>query len=214
MDIEIGIKLIAIILAAIGIFWRYIYQVKGWKKSQYREEYEFSKKFLKEVKDIKLHPYSKEKGYHAIAGTEAVKGEEIEYILSLEKPVRCLKDYILSKQLMKELNIEGNLKIEFKKKYAGKWSRIWRKGIYITAYFLSAVFIFSPFILHSDSKANFSEMISQLVFTVPFGSLYAWIALYSLSKIIRGENLVKNQKSHTKRVISGTKTGTPTIPVS
>ena len=97
MESEIIIK---IILAIVGIMGaaKIIYELILGSKSKLREEYRFSKEFLNDLSQNKnLHPFVIEKGYQAIAGTSTVNGEEISYLLSLEKPVECINDYVLAK---------------------------------------------------------------------------------------------------------------------
>jgi hypothetical protein len=106
-------------LAIVGIITagKVFFDILIGKKSNLREEYEFAKGFLDDTVKKSLHPFTLSKGYQAIAGTNAVKSSEIEYILSLKDPVQCLSDFILSKQLFERLETEGDFKLVFQKKY-------------------------------------------------------------------------------------------------
>ncbi|NOQ79577.1 MAG: hypothetical protein GQ546_09275 [Gammaproteobacteria bacterium] len=200
MDIATSAKLIGAFVAIFSI-WRVIYEIRIGRKKHLREEYEFAKKFLNEVHEDNIHPYPLEKGYQAIAGTSTVKAYEIEYILSLKDPVQCLKDYVLSKQLMEKIETKGDLKLTFKSKYINSWSRNWRKSIYFLWYMFFAFIALGPFLLQSHLNTSLSVMAIQLIFTIPFGGFYAWSAANAFLKIKRGEHLVENQKKHTQRVI-------------
>ncbi|BFM05680.1 hypothetical protein [Halioxenophilus aromaticivorans] len=202
MEIETVLKVIVSGVALFGI-WKFFYQIKSWKKSYFRDEYKFSKEFLGDIdnKEINLHPYSVEKGYQAIAGTDTVKAQEVEYILSLEDPLQCLDDYILSRQLMEKIDTKGDLKVRFKKRYSFKLYRTWLKAMYTFFYIFFAFLAISPFLAQDYFGIPVFKMFTYLVFTLPFGGIYAWAALNAFSKIRRGEHLVCNQSQHTQRVI-------------
>lgn len=200
MDVLTIVKVIGALGAVIAL-WYKIYEFRFNKKSRLREEYKFSKNFLSDINECKLHPYAIEIGYQAIAGTEIVKPNEIEYILSLENPAQCLKDYILSRQLMEKLETKGNLSLKFKKKYIKNWSRKWRKGMYFSLYMVFAFIALSPVIVSKYINIEFSKTFALLVISLPFGGIYAWAALNAHSKIKRGEHLMTNQKQHTQRVV-------------
>lgn len=201
MDVTTVVKIISAFLAIIGV-WRTLYDLKTGRMTYLRAEYDFSKKFLSDInnKDLEIHPYSLEKGYQAIAGNKAVKSDEVKYILSLENPVQCLKDYIFSKQLMEKIEKTGNLKLAFRKKYKKAWSSNWRKVMYFILYVVFSFIALSPFLLQSNFNISFSNMLIQLLFSIPFGGLYAWSAINAYWKIKRGEFLVENQEEHTKRI--------------
>jgi hypothetical protein len=202
MEVETWLKIIGTGVASFTI-WKFFYQINSWKKSYLRGEYKFSKEFLRDIESQKtnLHPYSIEKGYQAIAGTDTVESKEIEYILSLKNPLQCLNDYILSKQLMEKVDTTGDLKVEFKRRYSFKAYRLWLKAMFASFYFLFAFFSLSPFLAQEHLSTTTPQMFTQLAFTLPFGAIYAWGALNAWSKIRRGEHLVCNQKQHAQRVI-------------
>ena len=200
MDVTTTAKTVGVFVAIFGI-WKVLYEIKTGRKTHLRAEYDFAKKFLSDVSEGTMHPYPMEKGYQAIAGTNIVKADEIAYILTLEDPVQCLKDYVLSKQLMEKIETKGDLKLKFKMKYSGSWARNWRKTMYLSLYFILAFSALSPFVIQNTLKTNLSDMAIQLLFSIPFGGLYAWGSLNAYSKIKRGESLIDNQKGHTQRVI-------------
>jgi hypothetical protein len=200
MDVLTIVKIIGTIGAIITL-WYKIYEFRFYKKSRLRDEYKFSKSFLSDINECELHPYSLEIGYQAIVGTEAVKPNEIEYILSLENPVQCLRDYILSKQLLEKLETKGDLSLRFKKKYVKSRARNWRKVMYFFLYMIFAFIALSPFIVSTYINLEFSKIFAMFIISLPFGGLYAWIALNAHSKIIRAEHLVANQTQHTQRVV-------------
>lgn len=202
MDVETILKIIGTLLGSFTI-WKFLYEIKSWKKSHYRDEYTFSREFLNDVESthVKLHPYSLEKGCQAIAGTEKVNADEVQYILSLKDPLQCLEDYILSQKLMEKIDTEGDLKVKFRKRYSYRFYRRLLKFQYTLFYFILSFLSLSPFIAQGRLGTSYSEMFIQLAFTLPFFGLYAWGSLNALRRITRGEHLVLNQTQHTKRVI-------------
>lgn len=200
MDVLTITKIVGGLAAALGI-WKFIYEVRINKKSQLRDEYKFSKEFFETVKNNELHPFSLEKGYQAIAGSKVLKANEVEYILSLENPVQCLKDYVCSRSMMNKLETEGNLRLSFKDKYKKSWSRTWRKWFYLLLYLVSATIAMSPLLFSKYLVNEDASILEQLLITFPFGVCYAWISVSAYKKIQCGEALINNQKSHKKRVI-------------
>ncbi len=197
---ELVTKLILAIPAIIGA-GKIIYDITIGKKSHLREEYKFAKEFLSDVENGGLHPFALEKGYYSLAGTTCLSPEVIAYILSLKKPSQCLKDYVLSYQLMEELQPEGNLKLNFKKKYKASWYRNCLKFFYSAGYFLFAFIAVSPLIVSQYLGISVPNSFVLLAFTLPLSGTLAWTSLTAFVKIARGEELVLNQEKHTSTII-------------
>ncbi len=191
-------------LAIVGIITagKVFFDILIGKKSNLREEYEFAKRFLDEKDKKSLHPFTLNKGYQAIAGTDTVKSYEIEYILSLKDPVQCLSDFILSRQLFERLDTEGDFKLVFQKKYEKPFSRWWRKVWYLMLYVTLSFAALSPVLLSKSLDVEATNFLLQLLFTLPVFGLYAWIALQAYAKLARGDFLFKNQRQHTSNIIS------------
>ena len=200
MESEIIIRVILALAGIIGA-GKIIYEIISGGKSKLREEYKFAKEFLGDLsQDKELHPFVIEKGYQAIAGTTTVSSKEISYLLSLEKPVESIKDYVLSKKYLEHLNTNGNLQITFTKKYRSKWSRTWRKTFYLLMYFFGALIALSPFLLAKHFDLSIKQLLITSVFTIPIFSVLAFDSLRSFIKIFKSEDLVQNQSSHTKHI--------------
>ena len=182
MDAEIIIRSVLTIPAIIGVA-KLIHDITIGKGTRLRDEYKFAKEFLTDAKRSDIHPYALEKGYQAIAGSHIVKAEEIEYILSLKDPAQCLRDYVLSKQLMEHIKTKGDLQLQFKPKYLSAWSRFWRKSFYLLGYFIFAFLALSPFIIQAFFKTSYSNMGVQLLLSIPVAGLYAWGAINNFIKI-------------------------------
>jgi len=192
-----------VVLGGVGIVTagKVFFDIFIGKKTNLREEYKFAKEFLDDTSKEKLHPYTLSKGYQAIAGTVTVKATEIEYILSLKDPIQCLHDFILSKQLFERLEVKGDFKLVFKKKFKSNYSRRWRKIFYLVSYFTLAFLAFSPMILSKYFEASAVDSLLQMLFTLPFLGLYAWLSLKAYAKIARGEHVFNNQEKHTSGIL-------------
>lgn len=200
MDYEFVLKLF-VAAASIAGAAKIFYEIISGRRSKLREEYKFSKEFLNDIKNNEIHQYSIEKGYHALAGTDSIKAQEVEYILTLENADRCLKDYVLSKKYLDQLVTNGNLQIAFSKKYVKSWPRIWRKFLYGSLYFAFAMAAVSPLLLMQVLNLNVKHVVALFLFSFPISGYLAVDFLREGVKIYRGEMLVKNQKKHTRRII-------------
>ncbi|MCI0919425.1 hypothetical protein JNA64_19890 [Pseudomonas stutzeri] len=201
MEIETIFKLVT---AALGIFGvaKIIYEFSTGSKNKLREEYRFAKEFLRDIaQEPKLHPLAIEKGYYAIAGTTSIKSKEIEYVLSLENPDTCLKDYTLSRQYLEHISQNGNFKIEFSQKYKSNFSRNWRKTVHVLVYFFGSFIALSPLLLFKPLGLNINQFMGLAIITMPVFGFFAFDSLKSFIKIKRGEKLVSSQSKHTKLII-------------
>ncbi|KZW99706.1 hypothetical protein JL49_15740 [Pseudoalteromonas luteoviolacea] len=191
-------------VVAIGVIFtisRVIFDFHFGKKANLREEYRFAKEFLDETDKSDLHPFTIGKGYQAIAGTTAVKAQEIEYLLSLENPIQSLRDFVFSKQLFERAEGNGEFELKFKKKYMSKLSRLLWMWFYRGVYFVLSFAALSPLLLAKPFGISSGDMIIQLIFTLPFFGLYAGVSLNAYGKFSRAEHLYNNQRRHTSQVV-------------
>lgn len=197
MSFELAVKLITALVGILGV-GKIIYEYTSGLQSKLREEYKFAKEFLGQEKLEELHPFAREKGYQAIAGSSIFTQKEIEYILSLSNPAQRLKDYKKAKLLFEKMETEGKFKLTYRKKYNSAWMLKWRKGFYIFSYSTLAFLAVSPMIFTNW----FGEQgILFLIITLPSFGFYAYISLNEFSKIISAERLVKNQTFHTSNIL-------------
>jgi hypothetical protein len=182
------------------------YEIIIGKRTRMREEYKFAKEFFFEIEvNKKFHPFAKEKGYQAIAGDNEISSNEIEYLLSIQKPELALRDYVLGRRYLQHLPHKGNREIVFKKGYQNVWIRRFLKtfycGLYAILVFLAfAPLLFSKFLFKDPAKVSVSAII--MCFLV-FGPC-AWFALKALTRIVRAEKLVKRQEKHTPTILQVT----------
>ncbi|MEZ8767905.1 hypothetical protein AB6D79_07590 [Vibrio alginolyticus] len=193
MDLLILVKIFPIIVGIFGI-WKFIYELISGSKYKLREEYKFAKEFLDDSNIDKLHPFTREKGYQAIAGSSQVTQKEIEFILSLSNPVQRLKDFKNSRQLFENRENNGAFKLVYKKRYQFNTYRNIIKGWYLLCYGTLAFMAASPYV--------FPEWFGQqgmlaLIITVPSFGFYSVISLISYGKLKAAERLIEHVKYHT-----------------
>jgi hypothetical protein len=200
MDISTIIKSIAAIATLVGAGKAYYDLIAG-KSVRLRDDYRFSREFLNDIQKGDLHPYSIEKGYQALANSTVVSTSEIEYILTLENPVKCLRDYVLAHHYLEKISVDGNHKISFKQKYVSKWPRLWRKILHIVLYGAFAFLAFTPLIFGKMLDLQLSQIVIAQCIAFPCFGMYAWFSLKSFARIFRGENIVFNQSKQTHKII-------------
>uniref|UniRef100_C6E142 Uncharacterized protein n=1 Tax=Geobacter sp. (strain M21) TaxID=443144 RepID=C6E142_GEOSM len=205
MGIDIIIKIFTLLAGAIGIA-KIFYEIVIGRRTRMREEYKFAKEFFSELETTKrIHPFTKEKGYQAIAGDNEISSCEIEYLLSLQQPDLALRDYVLGRQYLQHLPQVGNREITFKKKFQNVWFRRILKTIYCVLYailvFLTfAPLLFSKYLFKDSTKISATAIIMCFFVFAP----YAWFALKAVTRIVRAEKLVKRQEKHTPTILQVT----------
>ncbi|MUL04415.1 hypothetical protein GNP89_19875 [Aliivibrio fischeri] len=200
MDISIAFKAITALVALLGLRKLYFDVLIG-KSSRLRDDYRFSKEFFNDISEGNLHPYSIEKGYQALANTTEVSTNEIKYILTLDRPIECLNDYVLAHSYLEEVSAHEGNRISFKKKYADKSVRSRRKALYISLYAIFVYLAFAPLILGKVNGFSLEQVIIAQCISFPCFGAYAWLFLKSGARIYRGEKLVKNQSKYTSKII-------------
>lgn len=103
---ETMLRLIPILIGLAGAA-KVVYEMVGAPRGRQREEYRFAMEFLRAIKeDPLMHPFLRETGYQAVAGTRVLSADEVEYLLSLQRPDRAIReknkvsDYNLTDQIV------------------------------------------------------------------------------------------------------------------
>ncbi|MBU4526567.1 MAG: hypothetical protein KUA37_01950 [Desulfomicrobium sp.] len=202
MELEIIFKIITTILGILGV-GKIFYEITNSSKARLRDEYRFSKDFLNDIaQDKKLHPFSIEKGYQAIAGTSEISKKEVSYLLSLENPCRCVSDYVFARDYLEHIETDEKSQIIFANNYKNKFYRIFLISFNIAKYFICAFLALSPFLFPNFFGSSLYHSTTYFIITLPFFGYFAFTSVQSFSKLIRSEKLVKNQNKHTKLIIS------------
>lgn len=201
MDISDWVKIPALVSAFV-VFSKFLYDIASGKRTKLREEYRFAKELLSDINSGKLHPYAKEKGYQALVGTKNISTEEVEYILTLREPVQCLNDYVLAREYLEKIESRGNTQLRFKKSYQSKGKRTSLIAWYLVWYAIFAILIISP--VYANYWHNFTpkNLLILVITTFVTFSFPAWRSLKRAAMLVRGQKLVKNQKSHSPALVT------------
>jgi hypothetical protein len=201
LEFDIVIKIATFVLGAAGAA-KLFYDISIGRRSRLREEYKFAKDFLEDLKaNLNMHPFVRDKGYQAIAGDDHLETEEIEYLLSLQRPDRALRDYVLGRPYLKHLPHVGNLQITFREKYSAPWARTWRKFMHAGLYFVFVFLAIAPLLLSKFLFKSLSDILLASAGCLVIFGPYAWSSLKAAARIHRAEKLVQHQNKHTQRIL-------------
>lgn len=202
MDNEFWLKIVTVGLGLLGSA-KAMHDWSNSRKSKLREEYKFAQEFLRVVEaGTAVHPYVREKGYQAIAGDRDISADEVDYLLSLNRPDRTLRDYVSAKKYLEHLPRSGYFQVQFKAKYRKRWSRQWRLTMFLTLYMLCVFAALAPFLLQSYLRFSVQGSFLTLAATLAVFGPYAWFFLSSGVNLARASKLVAHQDKHTPRVMS------------
>lgn len=195
MDYFTIIKAVGIVAAAIygAIKSRDLFLNK---KNRLREEALFANDFIK-MDDGNLHPFVREKGYQAIAGSKWVSADDVSYILTLKDSEQCLNMYVSGKNYLDFSCKKGTEKFQYKEKYHKKHGVVWRSFLYFILYLIFSLLALFPFIFSEPLGIETESVIKSLLITVPIFGIYAWFFLDLNVRINSAKKLVEKQQLHT-----------------
>ncbi|WFF82863.1 hypothetical protein [Delftia tsuruhatensis] len=198
MEVEIIVKIIgAVVAVAAGLFalWRDVTSQGHGRRSRWREEYKFAKDFFSDkASGSGMHNFQKSKGYQALAGVGWIKVAEGDYLLNLPDSSIAMDRYVRGVEYLEFVNFQSTSRIRLKLRYRRRFSRVWRKWIYIGMYAVFAFLAVFPLFFGSLFIKNLNQWfifapLSLLVFGIP-----AAMSLQSVAKIIAAEKLVRQQR--------------------
>ncbi|MDR2297504.1 MAG: hypothetical protein LBE30_04080 [Comamonas sp.] len=180
-------------------------------RTRSREEYKFANEFFTDYRDANaMHPFSKEKGLQAIAGSTELSAEEIEYLVSLKGSPKALRNFVGGRRHLLPMATEGEARFKFK-----GLRRFWQvrfaiKSWYFIWYTVFCAIALAPLLLHITLKtASIQwEMLVLALFT--FGPV-AILTLRNGVRVSQAEQLVENEEvdpkalSFGKRTVGGTR---------
>lgn len=118
------------ILASLLALYKIIVEVMVSKSNKRRDEYEFSKQFLSDLKEPEVHRLTLEKGFLALTG-RIYRVEEIRLLLSSEDPSLSINERADASSFINFFpdsngyNWKGIYRRDFSRKYAIKWYYFW-----------------------------------------------------------------------------------------
>jgi hypothetical protein len=121
MDIELSLKILALVVSAFGA-WKILSELARARRSTLREEYRFAKEFFADLQSKEsLHPYVRDKGFEALARDRSLTTREIEYLVSLPGPAQSLREYANGRRYLEHAATAGDKQIMLKKRYQKSW---------------------------------------------------------------------------------------------
>lgn len=192
----VAVSLVSIISAVVA--WAKLYsEILGGRRGAMREAYKFANEFLCAVKnDQGMHPYLREKGYQAIAGTRSLGVREVEYLLTIKDSDQAIRDYSFGKKYLEHLPDAGRAQIAFKRKYQDARSRHLIKWFYFVLYAGFVVLVFLPGFIPKELIKGDGNYEALLVINVVFFGYFAGSSLRAGARVARAEELIKNQHQH------------------
>ncbi|WP_050907561.1 hypothetical protein [Vibrio harveyi] len=165
------------------------------RRSAMIAEYNHAKSFLKDCNG--LHPYAKDLGYYTIAGTSHVDSSEIEYVLSLQNPVKALKCYVAGRKYFVPFQELKYPKIQFRQKYVSSFKRAFLLNFYKVLYFVFAFIAMSPLIFSQLINVDwlFSNFALVAFSSIAFVFFAIWM-LYLHVGLYFAEWLYDSQETH------------------
>ena len=169
----LGFKGVAVeeMLKTIGAFasvfalYKVIVDVVLAKSTKRREEYEFTKKFIDDLKNEKIHSYILEKGFLALTG-KSYSVAEIQHLLAYPNPSEMIGHRASSGAFVSfnESSLSYSWKGYFQNDLAQKYGSAWYLGCYIISMLLALI----PF--YFNGLLEFKN-ISVAIFSLSLGSI-------------------------------------------
>ncbi|KHT64264.1 hypothetical protein RJ45_07415 [Photobacterium gaetbulicola] len=187
-------KLIASCVAVFGALIGFAHN-KFKRRSAMIAEYNHAKSFLKEADQ--LHPYARELGYQTVAGSQYVNPSEVEYVLTLQNPVKSLAYYVKGRGYFLPFDENKSYQFQFKERYQSKSLRKAISLFYSIVYFISALASISPIIFSQFIKGVTPEIyVASLTSSLLVFGILAYISLQKHLEIYFAECLFEGQEIH------------------
>lgn len=105
-----------------------------------------------------------------------------------------MERYVRGVEYLEFITLHSTSRIRLKLRYRRRFSRVWRKSIYIGAYAVFALLAVFPLFFGNLFIKNLNQWfifapLSLMIFSIP-----AAMSLQSVAKIIAAEKLVKQQR--------------------
>lgn len=163
-------------------------------RTRSREEYKFSKEFFADCQnEDAMHPFAKEKGLQAIAGSTELSAEEIEYLLTLKASSKAIRNFVGGKRHLQPLAEEGPERIQFKGVFRSGFVRFAMKSWYFAWYCIFCACAGAPLLLQVFTK---TAVYRWDMFLGTF-CVFMPMAIFTLRKgvnVSQAEQLVANEE--------------------
>ncbi|MDB5870664.1 MAG: hypothetical protein JWQ07_106 [Ramlibacter sp.] len=193
-DFEILARVIAVLAAALATL-KGGYELLMHSRGRLRDEYRFAKEFLADLQNApSMHPFLREKGLQALAGTDGLSAREVEYLLKLPEPAVSLKDYVAAKAFLHHRATATPSEISFAPAWQAAWKRTFWKTTGLIAYVALFALAMSPLFLPMFAGGGLGSL-KLLFLTVPTFGFLAFLALVQAVRIARADRVLGRQLS-------------------
>jgi hypothetical protein len=206
MNNDLAIKIATLAVSTLGsafVTWKILSELMRSHKESLRDEYKFAKDFLSELKSGDIHPYLSQLGYLAMAGDPKVDYEEIEYLLTLQKPRTVMQNYLLGRKYLCFFSTSNPPGFAFNKSEATrKLLKRWFVASFLVTYTLGFFpLILMSFELLSPRFGTFMFVFSSIMFFPPaFFSHKSRTELTRAEAVIKLQECSRNAVTHTKTI--------------
>lgn len=214
MNLELLASILVLGISIIALI------IKLWKMMPYQQITEIDQlKAAKEVLDKSsksfdenLHPYTKEIASKVIARSDYISSRALEYLLNLENPHQCIKDFVRSINCFKPIDGKTNHVLEFAGIYRTQRCRTCLKwvGAFFTIFFVLIACI--PVIIFEELIATELSARPILVFLLmPSGIYLVWESVKLNVKVVRAEILKDSAEKYERSLENNDRQTEPTI---
>jgi hypothetical protein len=192
-EFEFAARVVALLAAAFATY-KGGFEVLMHGRARLRDEYRFAKEFFEDMNTARspMHAFLRDKGLQAIAGTDSVTANEVEYLLKLPEPAVSLKDYVFARNLLTHRATAGEIEIFFKRSWEGARKRWIAKALGFSGYVVLFMAAMSPLFLPFLTKDTGGSLKLLLVTLPVFGGL-AFFVLLETARVARAERLIGRQ---------------------
>lgn len=190
---ELLIKVVSFLSLAGGIA-KLLYDFYTASVHQMREDYKFGREFLADIDAHRpMHPFLREKGFHALAGTGRLDAGEVEYLIALPQAGRAIRDYTLGQHYLEIAGSGASRRIAFRPRYRRPWALRLRLWGYTALYLLLFALALSPLQLAATGRQESGELALSLAVSLVAFLPSALLALKAAINLHRARTLVRTR---------------------
>lgn len=188
---ELLLKIVSFLSLAGGIA-KLLYDFYTASVNQMREDYRFGREFLADIDARRpMHPFLREKGFHALAGSSRLDAEEVAYLIALPQAGRAIRDYTLGQPYLEITGSGKARRIGFRPRYRQPWAQRLRLWGYTVLYLLLFGLALSPLQRAATGQGSGETVVALAVSLVAFLPT-ALMALKAAINLHRARTLVRS----------------------
>lgn len=163
-------------------------------RTKYQDRYRFSKDFLSEYySGTPMHPRLRQLGFFAIAGTDKVSVQDMEYLLRLKDSEKATQRFVAGLRYLQLVKLNGNKRIDFKPWVNRAWLRKALTFVGVSLYFVLWIFAWLPLLslaLMDKPFLPWEMALICIILSLPC----AFVVLFATNNLGIAEKLVQTQE--------------------